>query len=94
MADIVLRAAVVGTKKRGGTQKGEETEEDEEEEGVGSSESEFEEEEERIEDADVRPPVKYRKAVEENIRAWIETVGCRRAVADAYFDNPPRRSRT
>lgn len=54
------------------------------------SESEFEEEEEMVEDADVaRQPVEYRKTVDENIRVWIEMVGCRRAVGDVYFDNLP-----
>ncbi|EJF63352.1 hypothetical protein DICSQDRAFT_125832 [Dichomitus squalens LYAD-421 SS1] len=55
-----------------------------------TSESEFEEEEERINKAVLAAPVKYRKVVEEHLRAWIEAGGCRRDVADAYFDNPPR----
>jgi len=33
----------------------------------------------------------YVKDVEEGLRRWIETKGCRRDVADEYFDNPPSR---
>ena len=32
----------------------------------------------------------YQKKVEEAMRKWIEAVACRRDVADAYFNNPPR----
>ncbi|TBU45558.1 P-loop containing nucleoside triphosphate hydrolase protein, partial [Dichomitus squalens] len=40
----------------------------------------------------VERSVVQRKSVEENLRAWIEAGGCRRSVADAYFNNPPRRT--
>ncbi|EIW75948.1 P-loop containing nucleoside triphosphate hydrolase protein [Coniophora puteana RWD-64-598 SS2] len=33
----------------------------------------------------------YRKKVEPALRQWIETTGCRRDVADEYFDNPSGR---
>ncbi|KAI0349171.1 hypothetical protein OH77DRAFT_1499650 [Trametes cingulata] len=33
---------------------------------------------------------KYRKDIEEALRDWIQTEGCRHAVADTYFDNPLR----
>lgn len=32
----------------------------------------------------------YKKKVEEDMRMWLETESCRRAVVDAYFNNPPR----
>lgn len=38
-------------------------------------------------------PIVYRKQIEEGLRKWIETSGCRRDVADKYFDNPPNRKR-
>ncbi|KAI0371404.1 P-loop containing nucleoside triphosphate hydrolase protein [Pilatotrama ljubarskyi] len=58
------------------------------------SESEFEEAEENM-DSELsavksRPRTKFKKNIEDGLRAWIETKGCRRRVADAYFDNPPR----
>ncbi|KAI0744526.1 P-loop containing nucleoside triphosphate hydrolase protein [Earliella scabrosa] len=58
-----------------------------------SSDSEFEEEEERL-DPDEKDKPKYKKTIEESLRAWIETEGCRRKVADEYFDNPPRTAGT
>lgn len=33
----------------------------------------------------------YKKKVEPALREWIETKGCRRDVADKYFNNPPNR---
>jgi bloom syndrome protein len=36
----------------------------------------------------VDDPPKYKKDIEEGLRAWIETEGCRRDVVDEYFDNP------
>jgi superfamily II DNA helicase RecQ len=35
----------------------------------------------------------YKKKVEPALREWIETEGCRRDIADRYFNNPPRRLR-
>jgi len=35
----------------------------------------------------------YKKKVEPALREWIETKGCRRDVADKYFNNPPNRHR-
>ncbi|KAI0756499.1 P-loop containing nucleoside triphosphate hydrolase protein [Daedaleopsis nitida] len=55
-----------------------------------ASDSEFEEVEEEL--AREEPKVKYKKEIEDSLRRWIETEGCRRAVADAYFDNPPHPS--
>ena len=37
--------------------------------------------------------VEYKKKVEPALREWIETQGCRRDVADKYFNNPPNRRR-
>ncbi|KAI0702022.1 P-loop containing nucleoside triphosphate hydrolase protein [Cerioporus squamosus] len=34
--------------------------------------------------------VEYKKKAEDGMRTWAGTTHCRRAVADAYFDNPPR----
>ncbi|KAI0715510.1 P-loop containing nucleoside triphosphate hydrolase protein [Cerioporus squamosus] len=34
--------------------------------------------------------VEYKKKAEDGMRTWAGTTNCRRAVADAYFDNPPR----
>lgn len=31
----------------------------------------------------------WKKHVEENLRQWIETQGCRRDIPNRYFDNPP-----
>jgi len=31
----------------------------------------------------------YKKKVEPALREWIETEGCRRDIADRYFNNPP-----
>ncbi|EJF67504.1 P-loop containing nucleoside triphosphate hydrolase protein, partial [Dichomitus squalens LYAD-421 SS1] len=93
---LVERSAIqrVGVKKEAGVR--------EEESGApadNSSGSEFEEEEEKLKAATTTAAaataaavIKYRKTVEQNLRAWIEAEGCRRDVADAYFDNPPRRS--
>ncbi|KAI0349260.1 hypothetical protein OH77DRAFT_1525816 [Trametes cingulata] len=57
-----------------------------------SDAEDFYEEEEQLEEGQEKrhKKRKYRKDVEEALREWIETEGCRRAVADAYFDNPPR----
>ncbi|KAI0634115.1 P-loop containing nucleoside triphosphate hydrolase protein [Trametes polyzona] len=55
-----------------------------------NSDSEFYEEEEQNEERTTKAG--YKKNIEEHLRRWIETTGCRRAVADAYFDNPPRGS--
>lgn len=33
----------------------------------------------------------WKKQVDEALREWIETEGCRRDVADKYFANPPNR---
>lgn len=38
--------------------------------------------------------VVYKKQIEEGLRCWIETAGCRRDTADRYFNNPPRTQRT
>jgi hypothetical protein len=38
-------------------------------------------------------PVTFKKTVEEGLRAWIETDGCRPDVADEYFDNGTVRKR-
>ncbi|KAJ8481720.1 hypothetical protein ONZ51_g5811 [Trametes cubensis] len=55
------------------------------------SDTDFEEEEEKVQgEPTEKTKVKYKKEVEEGLRTWIETKACRRAVADAYFDNPPR----
>ncbi|KAI9069772.1 P-loop containing nucleoside triphosphate hydrolase protein, partial [Trametes sanguinea] len=56
------------------------------------SDSDFYEEEEHVEDQveTKREKRVFKKNVEGALREWIETKGCRRAVADAYFDNPPR----
>ncbi|EMD39694.1 hypothetical protein CERSUDRAFT_121909 [Gelatoporia subvermispora B] len=35
-----------------------------------------------------QPRRKYRKPVEDGLRSWIETTGCRREVANKYFENP------
>ncbi|EGO28354.1 hypothetical protein SERLADRAFT_434263 [Serpula lacrymans var. lacrymans S7.9] len=32
------------------------------------------------------------KKIEEPLRAWIETTGCRRDIADAFYNNPPGRT--
>ncbi len=73
---------VVGAKKKSGETGGDD-----------DDDSDFEEEEEKLEDRATKD-VKYKKQVEEYLRRWIETDGCRREVADAYFENPPRVSRT
>lgn len=39
-------------------------------------------------------PPKYKKDIEDGLRAWIETKGCRRDVADEYFDSVAERQRT
>ena len=36
---------------------------------------------------------KKKPKVEPALREWIETKGCRRDVADKYFNNPPNRHR-
>jgi len=48
-------------------------------------ESELEDHEDEHDDE-----VEYKK-VEPVLREWIETKGCRRDVADEYFNNPPNR---
>ncbi|KAI0629149.1 P-loop containing nucleoside triphosphate hydrolase protein [Trametes polyzona] len=55
-----------------------------------SSDSDFWEEEEHIEDSRRPPKTIYKKKIEDALREWIQTQGCRRAVVDAYFNNPPR----
>ncbi|CDO69447.1 hypothetical protein BN946_scf184817.g7 [Trametes cinnabarina] len=60
---------------------------------IEGTDSDFYEEEEQDEtQQQVKPSKKsYKKNIEDAaLREWIETEGCRRAVADAYFDNPPR----
>ena len=37
---------------------------------------------------------KFRKTVEDGLRQWIETGGCRRDIVDKYFNNPSPRKRT
>lgn len=37
--------------------------------------------------------VVFRKKVEEGLREWIETEGCRRDIVDEYFDNGTVRNR-
>jgi superfamily II DNA helicase RecQ len=37
--------------------------------------------------------VTFKKAVEEGLREWIEAEGCRREVADEYFNNGAVRNR-
>ena len=37
---------------------------------------------------------KYRKTIEDGLRQWIETEGCRRDVVDKYFNNPSPRKCT
>lgn len=57
-------------------------------EGEEELESEVEENEHELEDER-----EYKKKVEPALREWIETTGCRRDVADKYFNNPPNRLR-
>ncbi|KAH7917208.1 P-loop containing nucleoside triphosphate hydrolase protein [Leucogyrophana mollusca] len=45
-------------------------------------------------DPDKENQTVYVKAVEEGLRAWIETTGCRRDVSDEYFDSGAERKRT
>lgn len=33
----------------------------------------------------------WRKKIQDALRKWIETEGCRKDVVDAYFSNPPGR---
>lgn len=35
--------------------------------------------------------VEYVKEIEEGLRQWIETEGCRRDIQDEYFNNPLER---
>lgn len=35
----------------------------------------------------------YKKTIEDGLREWINTLACRRDVADKYFDNPTPRKR-
>lgn len=60
--------------------------------GNMESDSDFYEEEEQDENEHDNEGDKrsYKKNIEEQLREWIQAAGCRRAVADAYFDNPPR----
>ena len=37
---------------------------------------------------------KYRKTIEDGLRQWIETEGCRHDVVDKYFNNPSPRKCT
>lgn len=37
-------------------------------------------------------PRHFKKNIDESLREWIETQGCRCLATDAYFDNPPGQS--
>ena len=49
---------------------------------------------EEEEEGETTRQTKYRKAVEDGLRQWIETEGCRRDVVDKYFNNPSPRKCT
>ena len=49
---------------------------------------------EEEEEGETTRQTKYRKAVEDGLRQWIETEGCHRDVVDKYFNNPSPRKCT
>jgi bloom syndrome protein len=63
-------------------------------EGDESESSDEDEEESEEEEVGVdSEKMEWGKAVEPELRRWIECKGCRRDVADEYFNNPPVRKR-
>lgn len=54
----------------------------------------FQEKNKTKKDPDKEGMTEYVKAVDEPLRAWIETKECRREIADEYFDSGVKRNST
>lgn len=70
---------------------GEDNRTDEGEQDEQDEHGEQDEQDEQDSDPFEQEPLQYRKKVDESLRQYIDTTGCRHNISDEYFNNPTPR---